>query len=227
MKKSSISPSTISMHYNHHHHQETLSPPPPLPSSLSSLNNAANYYDNQCSSLFGDPVPPASNDFLDNVDNHLYSSLRRNSLRNSYGLLDEFPRYNSFATQRGNPPSLSRQQISSANSTINSPSFILQQQHQQGQQNSASKIYTGGGSQYTNITNLAPEINILPNSSSSSGHQTPIMHHRNQNNNPQEPIDVDSDIIFEPHLMNYKWKENERRSSQLFEEEFPSYPRPR
>lgn len=41
---------------------------------------ATNYFDNQNGSLFGDPVPPSTG-FIENLDNHLYGSLRRNSLK--------------------------------------------------------------------------------------------------------------------------------------------------
>lgn len=47
-------------------------------SSMSPASSAANFYDNQNQSLFGDPVPP-STDFLETLDNHLYGSLRRSS----------------------------------------------------------------------------------------------------------------------------------------------------
>lgn len=47
-------------------------------SSMSPSSSAANFYDNQNQSLFGDPVPP-STDFLETLDNHLYGSLRRGS----------------------------------------------------------------------------------------------------------------------------------------------------
>lgn len=47
-------------------------------SSMSPASSAANFYDNQNQSLFGDPVPP-SNNFLETLDNHLYGSFRRNS----------------------------------------------------------------------------------------------------------------------------------------------------
>lgn len=47
-------------------------------SALSPGSSAANFYDNQNLSLFGDPVPPAT-DFLETLDNHLYGSFRRNS----------------------------------------------------------------------------------------------------------------------------------------------------
>lgn len=47
-------------------------------SSMSPSSSAANFYDNQNQSLFGDPVPP-STDFLETLDNHLYGSLRRSS----------------------------------------------------------------------------------------------------------------------------------------------------
>lgn len=47
-------------------------------STLSPGSSAANFYDNQNLSLFGDPVPPAT-DFLETLDNHLYGSFRRNS----------------------------------------------------------------------------------------------------------------------------------------------------
>lgn len=47
-------------------------------SSMSPASTAANFYDNQNQSLFGDPVPP-STDFLETLDNHLYGSLRRSS----------------------------------------------------------------------------------------------------------------------------------------------------
>lgn len=46
-------------------------------SSMSPASSAANFYDNQNQSLFGDPVPP-SNNFLETLDNHLYG-FRRNS----------------------------------------------------------------------------------------------------------------------------------------------------
>lgn len=48
-----------------------------------------NYFDNQNGSLFGDPVPPSTG-FIENLDNHLYGSLRRNSLKktNNNNLLD-------------------------------------------------------------------------------------------------------------------------------------------
>lgn len=45
---------------------------------MSPASSAANFYDNQNQSLFGDPVPP-STDFLETLDNHLYGSLRRSS----------------------------------------------------------------------------------------------------------------------------------------------------
>lgn len=41
-----------------------------------------NYFDNQNGSLFGDPVQPSTG-FIENLDNHLYGSLRRNSLKKS------------------------------------------------------------------------------------------------------------------------------------------------
>lgn len=47
-------------------------------STLSPGSSAANFYDNQNLSLFGDPVPPAT-DFLETLDNHLYGSFRRNN----------------------------------------------------------------------------------------------------------------------------------------------------
>lgn len=47
-------------------------------SSMSPASSAANFYDNQNQSLFGDPVPP-STDFLETLDNHLYGSFRRGS----------------------------------------------------------------------------------------------------------------------------------------------------
>lgn len=47
-------------------------------SSMSPASSAANFYDNQNQSLFGDPVPP-STDFLETLDNHLYGTLRRSS----------------------------------------------------------------------------------------------------------------------------------------------------
>lgn len=54
---------------------------------MSPGSTAANYYDNQNQSLFGDPVPPAT-DFLETLDNHLYGSLRRSSAlySNSHGI---------------------------------------------------------------------------------------------------------------------------------------------
>lgn len=45
---------------------------------MSPASSAANFYDNQNQSLFGDPVPP-STDFLETLDNHLYGSFRRGS----------------------------------------------------------------------------------------------------------------------------------------------------
>lgn len=45
---------------------------------MSPASSAANFYDNQNQSLFGDPVPP-STDFLETLDNHLYGSFRRTS----------------------------------------------------------------------------------------------------------------------------------------------------
>lgn len=51
-------------------------------SSMSPASSAANFYDNQNQSLFGDPVPP-STDFLETLDNHLYGSFRRGSKRSS------------------------------------------------------------------------------------------------------------------------------------------------
>lgn len=47
-------------------------------SSMSPASSAANFYDNQNQSLFGDPVPPHT-DFLETLDNHLYGSFRRGS----------------------------------------------------------------------------------------------------------------------------------------------------
>lgn len=47
-------------------------------SSLSPASSAANFYDNQNQSLFGDPVPPVT-DFIETLDNHLYGSFRRGS----------------------------------------------------------------------------------------------------------------------------------------------------
>lgn len=50
-------------------------------STLSPASSAANFYENQNLSLFGDPVPPAT-DFLETLDNHLYGRFRR---RSSFG----------------------------------------------------------------------------------------------------------------------------------------------
>ncbi|XP_055314698.1 protein stum [Sitodiplosis mosellana] len=47
-------------------------------SSMSPASSAANFYDNQNQSLFGDPITP-SMDFLETLDNHLYGSFRRGS----------------------------------------------------------------------------------------------------------------------------------------------------
>ncbi len=47
-------------------------------SAMSPASTATNFYENQNQSLFGDPVPPAT-DFLETLDNHLYGSLRRGS----------------------------------------------------------------------------------------------------------------------------------------------------
>lgn len=47
-------------------------------STLSPGSSAANFYEHQNLSLFGDPVPPAT-DFLETLDNHLYGSFRRNN----------------------------------------------------------------------------------------------------------------------------------------------------
>lgn len=59
-------------------------------SSMSPVSSAANFYDNQNQSLFGDPVPP-STDFLETLDNHLYGQLRRESISHSNSLfLDDF-----------------------------------------------------------------------------------------------------------------------------------------
>lgn len=60
--------------------------------SMSPVSSAANFYDNQNQSLFGDPVPP-SNDFLETLDNHLYGSLRRKSITSpnaSESFIDDF-----------------------------------------------------------------------------------------------------------------------------------------
>lgn len=70
-------------------------------SSMSPASSAANFYDNQNQSLFGDPVPP-STDFLETLDNHLYGSLRRNSLlpnAESDVFMDEFMAVQSRAHQ--------------------------------------------------------------------------------------------------------------------------------
>ena len=47
-------------------------------SALSPGSSAVNFYENQNLSLFGDPVPPAT-DFLETLDNHLYGSFQRTS----------------------------------------------------------------------------------------------------------------------------------------------------
>lgn len=59
-------------------------------SSMSPASSAANFYDNQNQSLFGDPVPP-STDFLESLDNHLYGHLRREPpSQNNSIFLDDF-----------------------------------------------------------------------------------------------------------------------------------------
>lgn len=61
-------------------------------SSMSPASSAANFYDNQNQSLFGDPVPP-STDFLETLDNHLYGSLRRGSVASPHAndaFIDDF-----------------------------------------------------------------------------------------------------------------------------------------
>lgn len=47
-------------------------------SAMSTASTATSFYENQNQSLFGDPVPPAT-DFLETLDSHLYGSLRRGS----------------------------------------------------------------------------------------------------------------------------------------------------
>lgn len=51
-------------------------------STLSPASSATNFYENQNLSLFGDPVPPAT-DFLETLDSHLYGSFRRSSFGDS------------------------------------------------------------------------------------------------------------------------------------------------
>lgn len=51
-------------------------------STLSPASSATNFYENQNLSLFGDPVPPAT-DFLETLDSHLYGSFRRSSFGES------------------------------------------------------------------------------------------------------------------------------------------------
>lgn len=63
-------------------------------SAMSPASTASNFYENQNQSLFGDPVPPAT-DFLETLDNHLYGSLRRGSsalTSNNASFLPELPR---------------------------------------------------------------------------------------------------------------------------------------
>lgn len=64
-------------------------------SAMSPASTATNFYENQNQSLFGDPVPPAT-DFLETLDNHLYGSLRRGSSAlsstNVTSFLPELPR---------------------------------------------------------------------------------------------------------------------------------------
>lgn len=63
-------------------------------SAMSPGSTATNFYENQNQSLFGDPVPPAT-DFLETLDNHLYGSLRRGSsalASTNASFLPELPR---------------------------------------------------------------------------------------------------------------------------------------
>lgn len=63
-------------------------------SAMSPASTATNFYENQNQSLFGDPVPPAT-DFLETLDNHLYGSLRRGSsalTSSNVSFLPELPR---------------------------------------------------------------------------------------------------------------------------------------
>lgn len=74
-------------------------------SSMSPVSSAANFYDNQNQSLFGDPVPP-STDFLETLDNHLYGHLRRESVSNHNSLfLDDFMAVQSRVHHLGPVPS--------------------------------------------------------------------------------------------------------------------------
>ncbi|KAJ6647549.1 Protein stum [Pseudolycoriella hygida] len=63
-------------------------------SAISPGSTAINFYEHQNQSLFGDPVPPAT-DFLETLDSHLYGSLRRSSsalTSNNASFLPELPR---------------------------------------------------------------------------------------------------------------------------------------
>lgn len=63
-------------------------------SAMSPASTATNFYENQNQSLFGDPVPPAT-DFLETLDSHLYGTLRRGSsalTSNNASFLPELPR---------------------------------------------------------------------------------------------------------------------------------------
>lgn len=94
-------------------------------SSMSPASSAANFYDNQNQSLFGDPVPP-STDFLETLDNHLYGSLRRSSSIQTNTASDVFiddfiAAQNRLRTQSGHVP---RQHGSIAAASTTTPASI-------------------------------------------------------------------------------------------------------
>lgn len=81
-------------------------PPPPTTSITTTAAGVGvtptasqSYYDNQNASLFGDPVPPSTG-YMENLDNHLYGSLRR--FNQKPNILDDFTTSRYFTPQNPN-----------------------------------------------------------------------------------------------------------------------------
>lgn len=83
----SPSSSTSNMRSRYDYYYTTMSPTtsPPISQQTITTTTEQGYYDNQHASLFGDPVPPSTG-FIENLDNHLYGSLRHHHNHTSTGI---------------------------------------------------------------------------------------------------------------------------------------------
>ncbi|XP_055373034.1 protein stum [Condylostylus longicornis] len=210
MKKSPL-PSTISLkHYGDYQNMSPSSATRTRNAANNNINNNINnnqYFDNQNVSLFGDPVQyPPQEEFLENLDRNLYRGFRSNS--NAASLLEDFPKSNIYGEMKHDEET----GIRAISGNIRGKTFDPGVIHQ-----------TNPGSLFRNT---GPDIQILPESDSSSDNRTSPRYTNLENyeqrlsSNPSDIVDfVDSSYLD----VNRNTDDKARRLSEFSEDFHDSF----